>query len=93
MKMLSLILNSGPTWKYPRARRLTSGRTKGMPIPGKAYWTQMRRSERPGRGLERGRAGQRSLQTRQAGRQAVRGPEAPHQPPVGPQPQPDFTSS
>ena len=27
-----------------------------------------------------------------AGRQAVRGPEAPHQPPVGPQTQPDFTS-
>ena len=31
MEMLALILNLGPTWKYPRARWLASGRTDGLP--------------------------------------------------------------
>ena len=58
---------SRPHLEVPEGQTGTSGRTKG--VPGKACWKQMRHSQRPGQGPERGRAGQCSLQTLQAGRQ------------------------
>lgn len=45
MEMLALILNLGPTWKYPRARWLASGRTDGL--PRKVSQTRTKHRRRP----------------------------------------------